>query len=310
MKCPKCSYISYDMPERCRNCGYDFPRAEPSAEVDLPLRDAGDTDPAPDFPLTNGKGPELPLFGDGPDAPLVNPSATPRTPLAVRRSATDPSRQRPAPRRERRTGPLRAPAPPVIVTPAPPTRGESAPLLAMPTQPVVVRSSAHTTDGDPYEGAGAADTDTPDVAVESPPPMAVGDAAPALRRLAAAVVDLLIIVAIDLAVVRLTLGVLGQPWGRALSLRWLPLSLFFLLLNGGYIVSFTVASGQTIGKMLAGVRVVGGSSLGVPVAQAVVRAAVLALAVAPLGLGYLPALLTRDGRGIHDRLANTRVIRA
>ena len=24
MRCPKCSYLSYDDVERCRNCGYDF----------------------------------------------------------------------------------------------------------------------------------------------------------------------------------------------------------------------------------------------------------------------------------------------
>ncbi len=95
-----------------------------------------------------------------------------------------------------------------------------------------------------------------------------------------------------------------------LALRWLPLSLFFIMLNGGYLVAFTVASGQTIGKMLTGVRVVAETSLRVPVSQAVVRAAVLVLAVAPFGLGYLPALVTRSARGIHDRLSNTRVIRA
>ena len=40
MRCPKCSYLSYDDVERCRNCGYDFslattPReAEPTVAVD------------------------------------------------------------------------------------------------------------------------------------------------------------------------------------------------------------------------------------------------------------------------------------
>jgi uncharacterized RDD family membrane protein YckC len=47
--------------------------------------------------------------------------------------------------------------------------------------------------------------------------------------------------------------------------------------NGGYLVAFT-AGGQTLGKMAAGIRVT--------------------------------ALFSRDRRGLHDRCAGTRVVRA
>lgn len=209
------------------------------------------------------------------------------------------------PKRDRRAGPTRTPAAPVIVTPAPPLRADPTPLLA--TAATIVEPAREP---EPVAGERVMQPDA-----EAPEPsasasLAVGDAAPPLRRLAAAALDVLIIALIDLAVLRLTLAVIGAPWSRVTSLRWLPLCLFFTLLNGGYLVAFTVASGQTIGKMLTGVRVVGETSLRVPVAQAVVRASVLALAVAPFGLGYLPALVTRSARGIHDRLSNTRVIRA
>ena len=128
MKCPKCSYISYDMPDRCRNCGYDFPLASATATADLVLRDDQDAGPAPDFMLAPEH--ELPLFGGDRDAPLVEPSATPRTPLSVRRSPTDASRQRPVPKRDRRAPASRTPAPPVIVTPAAPVlRHDPSPLL-------------------------------------------------------------------------------------------------------------------------------------------------------------------------------------
>ena len=37
MRCPKCSYLSYDDVERCRNCGYDFALAASPREPDVPL---------------------------------------------------------------------------------------------------------------------------------------------------------------------------------------------------------------------------------------------------------------------------------
>lgn len=304
MKCPKCSYISYDMPDRCRNCGYDFPLASSTASADLVLRDDQDAGPAPDLVLAPERG--LPLFGGDSDIPLVLPSSTPRTPLSVRRSPNDASRQRPVAKRDRRGPATRTPAPPVIVTPAVPVlRHDVPPLLA-----AVATSPAVDTGAVPVPSTIPHASPHEDAAEARPSRIAVGDAAPFSRRIGAALIDFVLIAGIDLAVVRLTLAVLGASWSGALSLRWLPLGLFFLLLNGGYLVAFTVASGQTIGKMLTGVRVVTETSLRVPVSQAVVRAAVLALAVAPFGLGYLPALLTRSARGIHDRLSNTRVIRA
>ena len=41
--------------------------------------------------------------------------------------------------------------------------------------------------------------------------------------------------------------------------------MFLSLLNGGYLVVFTVAGGQTLGKMAAGIRVVGVEHVRVPV---------------------------------------------
>jgi hypothetical protein len=122
MMCPKCSYISYDMPERCRNCGYDFPLASEAAPVDLDLR-SDRCGPRPDFALSPER--ELPLLARRPTP--GDAVGTPRSPLAVRRSPTDPSRQRPVPKRV--AAPARpARRPPVIVTPAPP-RADTTPLL-------------------------------------------------------------------------------------------------------------------------------------------------------------------------------------
>ena len=88
-------------------------------------------------------------------------------------------------------------------------------------------------------------------------------------------------------------------------------------MNGGYLSAFVAASGQTIGKMAAGTRVVpadpaaaaftSGSSFG----QATLRAAAYArFGRCRLGLGFLPAFFGRERRALHDRLADTRVVKA
>src|SRR6266536_4377059 len=100
MKCPKCQYFSFDSGDRCRNCGYDFSLALDLPPADLPIQDGTEPlGPFSDFSLSQGNTPNLPLFtpADGdPDAPLVTPGATPRAPLAVRRTA--PAAPRPKPR--------------------------------------------------------------------------------------------------------------------------------------------------------------------------------------------------------------------
>jgi uncharacterized RDD family membrane protein YckC len=88
-----------------------------------------------------------------------------------------------------------------------------------------------------------------------------------------------------------------------------PLLFFLALMDIGYLVMFTAAGGQTIGKMLMGIRVesadeAGGLSLG----RAAFRSLLTFVSVIGLGLGWLPVLL---GHGtLHDRLARTRVVRA
>jgi uncharacterized RDD family membrane protein YckC len=106
-----------------------------------------------------------------------------------------------------------------------------------------------------------------------------------------------------------TLQVVGLPLERVRVLPIAPMLLFFALLNGGYLVGFTTASGQTIGKMLAGVRVVGETTGRVPLGSAVLRAAATLLTIASLGIGYVPALSGGERRTLHDRLARTRVVR-
>jgi len=80
--------------------------------------------------------------------------------------------------------------------------------------------------------------------------------------------------------------------------------------NGGYLVAFT-AGGQTLGKMVTGIRVVPEGTGGSPdVGRALIRTVFWVVLAIPAGLGFLTALGSRDRRGLHDRFAGTRVIRA
>ena len=268
MKCPKCSYLSFEAGERCRNCGYDFSMA---ADADEP---AGD----------------LPLFDD---APLVSVPASPRPPLSVRRTTQDPARLR-----SRHAAPA-APAPAQVDEPnfefdLDTSGPDPEPVIAPPHAPAASSPRVPSTDatGDPRE------------------------AAPASRRLAAGLIDLILIGAIDSAVLYLTLRLAGLDYAQFFILPIVPLGAFLLLLNGGYFVMFTAATGQTIGKMAAGIRVVGTSpddviNDRVSFGRATLRTAGYFASLLPAGLGFLPAVIgPRDHRALHDRLAETRVVRA
>jgi uncharacterized RDD family membrane protein YckC len=283
MKCPKCQYISFDSGDRCRNCGYDFSLAaeapgKPDA-ADLPIQDGTEAiGPLADLALHDA--PNLPLFtGDkrDPDAPLVTPGAAPRPPLAVRRAA--PAPPRPRARREH-----------------PPAE----PRLALDTAeiPVVPLPAA------PNQTAAGEEQITDDVA-----------SARAGARLGGAVLDVTLLGGIDVAVLYFTLRLCDLTFAQTLTLPLAPLVLFFLLLNVGYLTAFVAASGQTIGKMAAGTRVVSADPGArvherVSFEQAVLRAGASLVSALLLGLGFLPALIGRDRRALHDRLADTRVVNA
>ena len=128
-------------------------------------------------------------------------------------------------------------------------------------------------------------------------------------RFVAVVIDLLILAAVDLGVVYFTMRICGIGIDELGILPRAPLFAFLLIQNGGYLVAFT-AGGQTLGKMLAGIKVVSAeprSSL--DLGRAFVRELVWLVLAVPAGLGLL-TVLSRDRRGVHDRFAGTRVIRA
>jgi uncharacterized RDD family membrane protein YckC len=146
------------------------------------------------------------------------------------------------------------------------------------------------------------------VQAASAPQHAVQDAG-ILSRLVAVAIDLLILAVVDAVVIYFTLRIVGLNIEDLSSLPKGPLIAFLLVQNGGYLVAFT-AGGQTLGKMATGIRVVAAEPAStLDVSHALVREAMWLLLAAPAGLGFLPALFARDRRGLHDRLAGTRVVR-
>ena len=134
--------------------------------------------------------------------------------------------------------------------------------------------------------------------------------APLGGRAIAALIDLAFLAAVDATVLHFTLRLTGLTPAESGRLPLAPLFGFLALLNGGYLTMFIAASGQTMGKMMTGVKVVAMDGGAVPFGHAVLRAILWLLTIVPLGIGALPALLTDDRRALHDRLANTRVIKA
>jgi uncharacterized RDD family membrane protein YckC len=279
MKCPKCQYLSFGNSSRCRNCGYDFSLAENPPDDDLPINPREPPmGPLADLPLAAPSRTELPLFsGTKEDAPLVNAAAVPRAPLSVRRNAPAPPKHR--------------------------ARTDVDPEPALDLEDPSLPRAARTQERDE-----AAPLLTSTLAAESAP------AAPVLSRIAAAVIDLLIVGAIDAAVVYLTVRLCNLQFADAMTLPKVPMAAFLLLLNGGYFVLFTAAGGQTIGKMAGGIRVVpqqrGEWGDRVAFSTAVLRASAYLASLLPAGLGFVPILFSHDGRTLHDRLSDTRVVKA
>lgn len=295
MKCPKCGYLGFEQAERCRNCGYEFALASRRSEPDLSLREESSARVVDDLdlidasaavsrtPLPAPTGPlrhaidipedvgELPLFTD--DVPLITKASPPRPPLSVRRATPEVPRLR-------------------TEAPRTPPLSFQEPELEMPFEEPAVSPAVRAHD--------------PDYAPADPivyQPAGLG------ARLAATIIDLALLALVDLAVIYFTVQICGLGTNELDRLPAGPLVAFLIVQNGGYLVAFT-AGGQTIGKMLTGIRVIA-SEPGQPLdlGRALQRTLMWTVLAAPAGLGLLSALLSTDRRGLHDRFSGTRVVR-
>lgn len=290
MKCSKCGYLGFETGDRCRNCGYEFSLStdyelsdlsitradEPAGLDDFALVDAAIAPrPTPSIPLGPSASKSLFAPGIDDDTPLITRPSVPRAPLSVRRSTPELVRRR-------------APASQPAQKSANLDLGLDLQALDAQTAPRVVPSDRATVPEDEsfsYEDAGI------------------------VRRVIAAVVDSAILLAIDVVVIYFTMQICGVSISEFGILPKGPLVAFLVVQNVGYLVAFT-AGGQTLGKMAAAIKVVPDDGEALDIGCALKRTVLWLLLAFPAGLGLLSAFFDHDHRGLHDRFAGTRVVRA
>lgn len=313
MKCPKCQYLGFEPADRCKNCGYEFAlavyRGAPDIDASLapPASTGSVSDEAWDRFAYSGeheavKAAEpslsfdsamvktgdpvvdetpLPLFAvDAAEQPLVRPSATPRKPVAVRRTPQTP--------RLRHT---------LTMTPAHSVVDESkAPELEFAPEVPEVEPEPHLPA-----------TATVAVKMNLPSPTVLLRTTSPRRRCLAAVIDYGLLAGIDVAILYFTVRMAGIDLADWRLLPLVPLVLFLGLIALAYVGVFTALGGQTIGKMAARIRVVSEDGPGIGFFPAIQRTGAVAISWLTGGLGFLPALVG-DHRALHDRLSRTRVV--
>ena len=135
-------------------------------------------------------------------------------------------------------------------------------------------------------------------------------AGPLGERAAAALCDLLILTAIGVALVGTASSGTGLSFRQVLVEEMLGIGLAWTIFIIGYSVFFVGSCGQTIGRMVMRLRVVGNDQFSVGFNRASMRLSLWVLSALPLLAGMLPALRDPERRGLHDRLSRTRVVKA
>lgn len=291
MKCPKCGYLGFETTDRCRNCQYDFSLAPVSAEPELALKSAertAETHGDFDLPaikrqtdsLTPGALDLDRLFGEEENEPSAEPSSE-------------------LPFDDAPIVPPPAARPPLAVRRATPEVPRNRPRTTRPIRPELQLEPEQPEEVASTRGSMS---DTVALLMETP---ALG------ARVGAGAIDTLLLVVLDVVILYLTLRVTGlqNTMEDIRVLPIIPFGGFLALLAFGYVAAFTVAGGQTVGKMLLSLRVIGDDGRPIDAAGGMLRAAGCMLVPLTLGLSYVPALVTADHRALHDRIAGTRVVR-
>lgn len=148
-------------------------------------------------------------------------------------------------------------------------------------------------------------------------------AASVLRRVAAAGIDLILLVPLSAAIGLLLCLTMGLPVPRLAELS--PDLLLATLVDGGstgaillsvaaglslvYFCGFHVLRGQTPGKRLLGIMVISAHGERPSVARSLLRTGAYLLSALPVSIGFLWVGFDRERRALHDWVAGTYVVR-
>jgi uncharacterized RDD family membrane protein YckC len=127
-------------------------------------------------------------------------------------------------------------------------------------------------------------------------------------RAAAAVVDFAVFWLVNLTLGLLAARVFRVDVESAFALRS-SLAACTMLFVALYVIVLHALEGQTLGKLVVRVRVVGADDLPPPIGASVLRFFAYFASLLPFGLGFFMAGLRADRRALHDLIAGTRVER-
>lgn len=129
--------------------------------------------------------------------------------------------------------------------------------------------------------------------------------APFALRCVALFIDYILIIAVPVIGLIIETLIGGTQAKFSNNTAWL----IAFLLGASDLILFPALSGQTLGMMMCRLRIVSTNGGEVPIGRMVLRNTVgLLLTTLTLGLGFLLAAFTPNGRALHDYLAGTLVV--
>ena len=125
-----------------------------------------------------------------------------------------------------------------------------------------------------------------------------GDYAGFWRRSVAWIIDGIILSAINTILMRIYF------WGAPQTIIWLGHIIMFV-----YVIGFWAWRGQTLGKMLMGVKIIKTDGSPVGIGRAILRYIGYLVSYIIILIGYLMVAWDSKKQGLHDKIAGTYVVR-
>lgn len=127
-----------------------------------------------------------------------------------------------------------------------------------------------------------------------------------LRLSAACIYELILLFALWMLCTWIFVCLFGQATS---SYKRLQLQLFLWLVTGAYFIWCWSKTGQTLATKTWKIRLINKQNSTLSIKQAIIRYAMASLSILICGLGFIWALVDKEGLFLHDRLLKSRFIR-